>query len=119
MPEGVFCCLPGGPDIGRALVHHPDIATIAFTGSKDVGLGIMRRRRYSDAGTTDGQAGLAEMGGKNAIIVDETADLDDAIYRVVVIVHRLCGAEMLRLLAGHCAYVRSTRVFWIALKKPC
>src|SRR5262249_15950761 len=42
VPEGVLCYLPGGPDIGRALVRHPDIATIAFTGSKDVGLGILK-----------------------------------------------------------------------------
>ena len=83
VPEGIVCCLPGGPDIGRALVHHPDIVTIAFTGSKDVGLGILK-----DAGTLmPGQQMvkrvLAEMGGKNAIIVDETADLDDAITGVV------------------------------------
>ncbi len=83
VPEGVFMCLQGGPDIGRALLHHPDIATIAFTGSKDVGLGILK-----DAGTVmPGQQlvkrVLAEMGGKNAIIVDETADLDDAITGVV------------------------------------
>jgi RHH-type proline utilization regulon transcriptional repressor/proline dehydrogenase/delta 1-pyrroline-5-carboxylate dehydrogenase len=83
VPEGVLCCLPGGPEIGRLLVHHPDIVTIAFTGSKDVGLGILK-----DAGTLmPGQQMvkrvLAEMGGKNAIIVDETADLDDAITGVV------------------------------------
>jgi RHH-type proline utilization regulon transcriptional repressor/proline dehydrogenase/delta 1-pyrroline-5-carboxylate dehydrogenase len=83
VPEGVISCLPGGPDIGQALARHPDIATIAFTGSKDVGLGILK-----DAGTLmPGQhmvkRVLAEMGGKNAIIVDETADLDDAITGVV------------------------------------
>ena len=83
VPDEALCCLPGGPDIGRALVCHPDIATIAFTGSKDVGLGILK-----DAGTLmPGQhmvkRVLAEMGGKNAIIVDETADLDDAITGVV------------------------------------
>ena len=83
VPEGIMCCLPGGPEIGRLLVYHPDIVTIAFTGSKDVGLGILK-----DAGTLmPGQQMvkrvLAEMGGKNAIIVDETADLDDAITGVV------------------------------------
>jgi len=83
VPEGIVCCLPGGPEIGRLLVHHPEIVTIAFTGSKDVGLGILK-----DAGTLmPGQQMvkrvLAEMGGKNAIIVDETADLDDAITGVV------------------------------------
>jgi len=83
VPEGIINCLQGGPDIGRALVRHPDIATIAFTGSKDVGLSILK-----DAGTLmPGQQMvkrvLAEMGGKNAIVVDETADLDDAITGVV------------------------------------
>jgi RHH-type proline utilization regulon transcriptional repressor/proline dehydrogenase/delta 1-pyrroline-5-carboxylate dehydrogenase len=83
VPGEILCCLPGGPDIGRALAHHPDIATIAFTGSKDVGLSLLK-----DAGTLmPGQQMvkrvLAEMGGKNAIIVDETADLDDAITGVV------------------------------------
>ena len=83
LPEGVLNCLPGGPDIGRALACHPDIATIAFTGSKDVGLGLLK-----DAGTVMPDQHmirrvLAEMGGKNAIIVDETADLDDAITGVV------------------------------------
>jgi RHH-type transcriptional regulator, proline utilization regulon repressor / proline dehydrogenase / delta 1-pyrroline-5-carboxylate dehydrogenase len=83
VPGEILCCLSGGPDIGRALAHHPDIATIAFTGSKDVGLSLLK-----DAGTLmPGQQMvkrvLAEMGGKNAIIVDETADLDDAITGVV------------------------------------
>ena len=83
VPGKILCCLSGGPDIGRALAHHPDIATIAFTGSKDVGLSLLK-----DAGTLiPGQQMvkrvLAEMGGKNAIIVDETADLDDAITGVV------------------------------------
>ena len=62
VPEGVLCCLPGGPDIGRALVRHPEIATIAFTGSKDVGLGILKDAAYSDAGATDGQAGAGRDG---------------------------------------------------------
>jgi RHH-type proline utilization regulon transcriptional repressor/proline dehydrogenase/delta 1-pyrroline-5-carboxylate dehydrogenase len=83
VPVEILCCLQGGPDIGRALTHHPDIVTIAFTGSKDVGLSLLK-----DAGTLmPGQQMvkrvLAEMGGKNAIIVDETADLDDAIAGVV------------------------------------
>ncbi|MDE3040267.1 MAG: proline dehydrogenase family protein [Nitrospirota bacterium] len=83
VPEGVFCCLPGGPDIGRALVHHPEIATIAFTGSKDVGLGILKEASMPVPGQHMVKRVLAEMGGKNAIIVDESADLDDAITGVV------------------------------------
>jgi RHH-type proline utilization regulon transcriptional repressor/proline dehydrogenase/delta 1-pyrroline-5-carboxylate dehydrogenase len=83
VPEGVLACLPGGPDIGRALVLHPEIATIAFTGSKDVGLGILKEASMLVPGQQMVKRVLAEMGGKNAIIVDETADLDDAITGVV------------------------------------
>jgi RHH-type transcriptional regulator, proline utilization regulon repressor / proline dehydrogenase / delta 1-pyrroline-5-carboxylate dehydrogenase len=83
VPEGVLHCLPGGPDIGRALVCHPAIATIAFTGSKDVGLGILKDTSTLLQGQHTVKRVLAEMGGKNAIIVDETADLDDAITGVV------------------------------------
>ena len=83
VPEGILCCLPGGPEIGRALVCHPEIATIAFTGSKDVGLGILKDASVLVPGQHMVKRVLAEMGGKNAIIVDETADLDDAITGVV------------------------------------
>jgi RHH-type proline utilization regulon transcriptional repressor/proline dehydrogenase/delta 1-pyrroline-5-carboxylate dehydrogenase len=83
VPEGVLMCLQGGPEIGRALLHHPDIATIAFTGSKDVGLGILKDASTLMPGQHMVKRVLAEMGGKNAIIVDETADLDDAITGVV------------------------------------
>jgi RHH-type proline utilization regulon transcriptional repressor/proline dehydrogenase/delta 1-pyrroline-5-carboxylate dehydrogenase len=64
---------------GARLVEHPDVATIAFTGSRDVGHRIACRA----ADTSTGPAGLkrvvAEMGGKNAIAVDEDADLDEAV----------------------------------------
>ncbi|NWF73805.1 MAG: bifunctional proline dehydrogenase/L-glutamate gamma-semialdehyde dehydrogenase [Nitrospirae bacterium] len=83
VPDGVVCCLPGGPDIGHALVCHPDIATIAFTGSKDVGISILKEAATLMPGQQMVKRVLAEMGGKNAIIVDETADLDDAITGVV------------------------------------
>ena len=83
LPDGVLCCLPGGPAIGRTLVRHPEIATIAFTGSKDVGLGILQEAGSPLPGQRLVKRVLAEMGGKNAIIVDETADLDDAIAGVI------------------------------------
>lgn len=83
VPADVLYGLPGGPEIGRALSERPEIATIAFTGSKEVGL-----RLWAGAATIQPEQPLikrviAEMGGKNAIIVDDTADLDEAIAGVV------------------------------------
>ena len=83
VPEGVLSCLPGGPDVGQALVHHPEVATIVFTGSKDVGLAILKDAGTQITGQQMVKRVLAEMGGKNAIIVDESADLDDAITGVI------------------------------------
>ena len=60
--RGSTHCLPGGPDVGRALVRHPEIATIAFTGSKDVGLGILKDAGLCDAGATDSQTGAGRDG---------------------------------------------------------
>ncbi len=83
VPEAALICLPGGPEIGQMLVRHPAVATIAFTGSKTVGLGIMKEAATVAPGQRMVKRVIAEMGGKNAIIVDETADLDDAIAGVV------------------------------------
>ncbi len=83
VPVDVLSCLPGGPEIGRALSEQPEIATIAFTGSKDVGLGLWADAATVQPGQTMLRRVIAEMGGKNAIIVDDTADLDEAIAGVV------------------------------------
>jgi len=64
-------------------VAHPNISTIAFTGSKAVGLHILSEASHVIPGQTTVKRIIAEMGGKNAIIVDETADLDEAITGVV------------------------------------
>jgi RHH-type proline utilization regulon transcriptional repressor/proline dehydrogenase/delta 1-pyrroline-5-carboxylate dehydrogenase len=76
-------CLPGGPEIGQALVAHPHVVTIAFTGSKTVGLRILAEASRVGPGQPMVKRVIAEMGGKNAIIVDETADLDEAIIGVI------------------------------------
>jgi RHH-type proline utilization regulon transcriptional repressor/proline dehydrogenase/delta 1-pyrroline-5-carboxylate dehydrogenase len=83
VPRDVLQLVPGGPDIGQALVDHPDVQIIAFTGSKAVGLRILAAaaRVESEHGTV--KRVIAEMGGKNAIIVDDTADLDEAVVGVV------------------------------------
>jgi RHH-type transcriptional regulator, proline utilization regulon repressor / proline dehydrogenase / delta 1-pyrroline-5-carboxylate dehydrogenase len=83
IPPGVLICLPGGPEVGQALVAHPHIATVAFTGSKTVGLQILQEAARIVPEQPTVKRVLAEMGGKNAIIVDETADLDEAIAGVI------------------------------------
>ncbi|MGZ8383333.1 MAG: proline dehydrogenase family protein [Nitrospira sp.] len=83
VPVGVLQYVPGGPDVGRALVTQAPVATIAFTGSKDVGLGIMQAAAVLQPGQRFVKRVIAEMGGKNAIIVDDTADLDEAVTGVV------------------------------------
>ena len=83
VPSGVLSCLPGGPEIGQALVAHPQITTIVFTGSKAAGLRIVADAAHVRPGQLTVKRVITEMGGKNAIIVDETADLDEAISGVV------------------------------------
>ena len=83
-PPGVINYLPGpGSVAGAAMVDHPDVALIAFTGSREVGLAInARAAEVSTSGTTMVKRVIAEMGGKNAIIVDDDADLDEAVLGV-------------------------------------
>ncbi len=84
IPKGVFQFVPGkGSKVGAYLVKHPDVHLIAFTGSQAVGCRI-----YADAAIVQAKQKhlkrvIAEMGGKNAIIVDESADLDQAVVGVV------------------------------------
>lgn len=83
IPAGCLTCLPGGPEIGQALVAYPQVVTISFTGSKAVGLHILHEASRVNPGQRMVKRVIAEMGGKNAIIVDDTADLDEAITGVV------------------------------------
>ncbi|SLM49575.1 Bifunctional protein PutA [Nitrospira japonica] len=84
VPKDILIGLPGGPDIGQALARHRDVATIAFTGSKKVGIGLLRETATVLPGQRMVKRVIAEMGGKNAIIIDDTADLDEAVTGVVV-----------------------------------
>ena len=83
VPEGVLQVVPGGPEIGHALATHPAVDVIAFTGSKAVGLRLLSHSTQITAGQHRIKRVIAEMGGKNAIIIDETADLDEAVMGVV------------------------------------
>jgi RHH-type transcriptional regulator, proline utilization regulon repressor / proline dehydrogenase / delta 1-pyrroline-5-carboxylate dehydrogenase len=80
VPPGVLAFLPGvGEEVGAYLVEHPHVAFVAFTGSKAVGLEIMRHAAVHRDGQRHVKRVIAEMGGKNAVIVDADADLDVAV----------------------------------------
>ncbi len=84
LPEGVFTYLPGrGSVMGDALVGHQDIAAIAFTGSVETGLRIIKTAAEPAPGQDHVKKVVAEMGGKNAIIVDDDAELDEAVAGVL------------------------------------
>jgi RHH-type proline utilization regulon transcriptional repressor/proline dehydrogenase/delta 1-pyrroline-5-carboxylate dehydrogenase len=84
VPAGALNYLPGlGEEVGKALVNHPDVDVIAFTGSRDVGLLINRQAADTKPGQTHVKRVIAEMGGKNAILIDDDADLDEAVVGVI------------------------------------
>jgi RHH-type proline utilization regulon transcriptional repressor/proline dehydrogenase/delta 1-pyrroline-5-carboxylate dehydrogenase len=85
VPDAVVQYLPGpGSEVGQALVEHPGVDNIAFTGSKEVGLEIVRSAAAVRRGQRNVKRVIAEMGGKNAIIIDDDADLDQAIAGTVI-----------------------------------
>jgi RHH-type transcriptional regulator, proline utilization regulon repressor / proline dehydrogenase / delta 1-pyrroline-5-carboxylate dehydrogenase len=83
VPADAIQLLPGEGDVGAALVSHPEVATIAFTGSRPVGLGIVEQAGHTTPGQRHVKRVVSEMGGKNCVIVDSDADLDDAIPMLV------------------------------------
>ena len=84
IPENAFAFLPGyGEVVGRGLVNSPAIDLICFTGSREVGLEIINSAAKVTAGQSSIKKVIAELGGKNAIIVDQDADLDEAIKGVL------------------------------------
>lgn len=84
LPPGVLQFLPGpGSSVGSHLVAHPDVDFIAFTGSREAGLDIIRRASETSQSQRTIKKVISEMGGKNAIIIDDTADLDEAVRGVV------------------------------------
>lgn len=116
VPDGAVQYLPGpGSRIGQALVEHGGVANIAFTGSKEVGLDIIQSAARTSAlhaniGTTlpyrpAVKRVVAEMGGKNAIIIDDDADLDQAISAAVTSAFgyagQKCSACSRLIIVGH------------------
>lgn len=85
LPPGVVNYLPGrGETVGAALVEHPHVDLIAFTGSLSVGLQVNAQAAIASARHQRSvKRVIAEMGGKNAILVDADADLDEAVSGVL------------------------------------
>jgi RHH-type proline utilization regulon transcriptional repressor/proline dehydrogenase/delta 1-pyrroline-5-carboxylate dehydrogenase len=84
LPAGVVNFLPGeGEEVGPVIVNHPEVALIAFTGSLKVALLINEQASHTRGGQQFVKKVIAEMGGKNAVIVDSDADLDEAVKGVV------------------------------------
>ena len=116
VPSAALGLLPGEGDAGAALVRDPRVGLIAFTGSGAVGLEIVRAAADTRPGQDRVKRVVAEMGGKNCIIVDADADLDDAVPAIVesafayagqkcsaasrVLAHEAVADDLLERLAG-------------------
>ncbi len=84
LPPGVLNFLPGpGGEVGDLLVDHPKTRFVSFTGSKDVGIRIYERAAVVHPGQRWLKRAVIEMGGKDAIVVDEDADLEAAAAGIV------------------------------------
>jgi len=116
VPPGAISLLPGDADAGAALVRDPHVQMIAFTGSLPVGLEIVRAAAEVGPGQHHLKHVVAELGGKNCVIVDADADLDEAVPAIVssafgyagqkcsaasrVLAHEAIAGQLLDRLAG-------------------
>jgi RHH-type transcriptional regulator, proline utilization regulon repressor / proline dehydrogenase / delta 1-pyrroline-5-carboxylate dehydrogenase len=84
IPDGVLNFLPGpGSLVGRHLVSHSGVNVVSITGSREVGIEVIRSAGEAAPGQRHIKKVIAELGGKNAIIVDDDADLDEAVAGVI------------------------------------
>ena len=83
VPPAALNLVPGFGETGAALVRHRGVHVIAFTGSSAVGLEIVRAAGETPDGQAHVKRVVAEMGGKNCVIVDSDADLDEAVPAIV------------------------------------
>jgi 1-pyrroline-5-carboxylate dehydrogenase len=103
LPAGVINFIPGsGAEVGDYLTTHPKTRFISFTGSKEVGLRINKLAAETQPGQIWIKRVIAEMGGKDGIVVDETADLDAAAGAIVA---SAFGFQGQKCSAGSRAYV--------------
>ena len=94
LPPGCLNLLPGlGEVVGARLVEHPETALVAFTGSLAVGLAIYEAAARHRPGQRHLRRVIAELGGKNAIVVDADADLDQAVPAVLASAFGFAGQK--------------------------
>lgn len=94
LPDGVLGFLPGpGEEVGAHLVTHADVAFVVFTGSRQVGLGIVEAAAVHRPGQRQVKRVIAEMGGKNALVVDADADIDQAVPLAVASAFGFAGQK--------------------------
>lgn len=109
MPAGVVNYIPGsGAEVGDYLVDHPRTRFISFTGSRDVGLRINQRASVLNEGQIWIKRVIAEMGGKDTIVVDDDADLELAAQSIVTSAFgfsgQKCSACSRAVIVGYQAY---------------
>jgi RHH-type proline utilization regulon transcriptional repressor/proline dehydrogenase/delta 1-pyrroline-5-carboxylate dehydrogenase len=116
VPASVISLLPGEGDVGAALVADPSVQTIAFTGSLPVGREISQAAGVVAPGQHHIKRVVSELGGKNCVIVDSDADLDEAVPGIVssafvyagqkcsaaarVLVHEAIADQLIERVAG-------------------
>lgn len=84
LPAGVLNFVPGqGGTVGEQLAKHAGVDMVVFTGSRDVGCRIIENSRQVPPGAASFKHVIVEMGGKNAIIVDDDADIDEAVQATI------------------------------------
>jgi len=94
LPAGVLNYIPGsGAEIGDYIVQHPKTRFISFTGSKEVGLRINELAAKASPGQIWVKRVIAEMGGKDTIIVDSEADIEDAVNNVIASAYGFQGQK--------------------------
>ncbi|HWL12722.1 MAG TPA: L-glutamate gamma-semialdehyde dehydrogenase, partial [Ureibacillus sp.] len=109
LPAGVINYIPGsGAEVGDYLVDHPRTRFISFTGSRDVGLRINERASVLNEGQIWIKRVIAEMGGKDTIVVDDNADLELAAQSIVTSAFgfsgQKCSACSRAVIVGEHAY---------------
>ncbi len=93
VPLDALSLLPGGDEPGKALVADPRIHTLVFTGSCAAGLNILETAAKVVPGQRHIKRVIAEMGGKNAVIVDSDADLDDVVPALLKSAYAFAGQK--------------------------